>query len=221
MSRHVVDRLPELLLGELNHVEREELEAHLAACELCMGEIGAESDALAAIVLGLEPIEPLPGVRARLLDAVAPSRGRYARFVQRVSRLLDLAAEEVQQMLDSLELPATWEPGPYENTELVHLVTGPAVAGAHAGFVRVQGGTRFPRHEHLGEERVLVLQGHCRDESGAISAPGDEVVMAPHTAHYFDVLDGPDFVYLVVLEGGVKFETPPSAPVRGVPDSAA
>jgi hypothetical protein len=31
------------------------------------------------------------------------------------------------------------------------------------------------------------------------------------------VLDGPDFLYLVVLEGGVKFEVPPTTPVRGVP----
>lgn len=219
MSRHVTDRLPELLLGELNHVEREEMEAHLAACELCMGELGAESDALAAIALSLRSVEPPPSVRARLLEGVAPSRGRYARFAQRVARLLDLAVEQVQQMLDSLELPATWEPGPYENTELVHLVTGPAVAGAHAGFVRVRGGTRFPRHEHLGEERVLILQGQCRDESGALSVPGDEVVMQASSVHYFDVFDGPDLVYLVVLEGGVKFETPPSTPIRGVPDA--
>ena len=99
----------------------------------------------------------------------------------------------------------------------MHLATGPAVAGVHAGFVRVVGGMRFPRHEHLGEERVFVLQGSCRDEDGTVAKAGDEVVRAIGSSHDFVVHDGPDFIYLVLLQGGVKFELDPTTPVRGVP----
>jgi putative transcriptional regulator len=217
MSRHLHGRLDDFILGHMNHVEREEMEAHLAACEGCQLELAEAANLYADLGVALDPIAPSPGLRSRLLDAIPQAHGRFGSFALRIARLLDLTVEHVHQLLDSLEDPRTWEPGPYTNTELVHLVTGPAVAGAHAGFVRVIGGTRFPSHTHLGEERVFVLQGMCRDQDGTLCEPGQEIVKPVGSTHYFDVLDGPDFLYLVVLEGGVKFEVPPTTPVRGVP----
>ena len=101
-QQNLQERLAQFVLGELNHVEREEVEAHLAANDLYIEEVGAVSNALASLAVALDPVAPSPGLRTRLLDAVERPRGRFSKYSARLARLLDLGVDKVQQLFDSL-----------------------------------------------------------------------------------------------------------------------
>ncbi len=175
------------------------LEDMLSGSGLPVGVEGL-TDALAALSLGLVPAAPATDGRARLLAAAASPERRFAPFIARLARLIDVAQDRAAALLASLARPDVWErftPA----VELVHLDGGPAVADADVGFVRVAAGGAFPVHRHLGPERVLVLQGSYRDSGGDVFRAGDIVDLPAGSAHDFVALDGPDLVYAVVVRG--------------------
>lgn len=165
--------------------------------ELEPGDLEALASSLPARALD-------PSVRARLLDAAQPS-GRLWHFAERVAELLDLSVQRARELLDSLDDPAVWEhEGP--GVALYWVEGGPRVQDAVRGFVRIDAGLSFPHHEHLGEERVLILQGAYRDTiSDQRFRSGDLVRMARDTSHAVIVpSDGVDLLKLVVVFGGVR-----------------
>jgi quercetin dioxygenase-like cupin family protein len=145
---------------------------------------------------------PSPGARARLLGAT--ESGRLGRFAAAVGRLMDVAEHGARALLDGIDRATSWEPGPADGIALFHISGGPAVANAVTGFVRVRAGVEFPRHTHLGDEVVLVVQGGFRDgEDGSTAHVGDEVRRTAGTSHALTALDGPDLIYLAVIQDGV------------------
>lgn len=165
-------------------------------------ELGAKglAEALTALSLGLPGPAPAADARARLLAAAARPDRRFAPFIGRLARLIDVAQDRAQELLTSLARADVWERF-VPAVELVHLQGGPAVAGADVGFVRVAAGCPFPAHRHLGDERVLVLQGGFRDSSGAVFRAGDSIEQPAGSAHEFVALPGADLIYAVVVFG--------------------
>lgn len=157
-------------------------------------------------------MQPSPTLRARLL-ASASGPARFAPFIDRLARLIDVTADRARDLLASLEHAGTWLAGPGANVSLVHLEGGLAVAGANVGFVRVTAGTSFPPHRHLGEEHVLVLQGSYSDSDGTSARAGDLVYAPGDSAHTLTAGQGKDLIYAVVVYG-VEIEGfgPPSTP---------
>lgn len=150
---------------------------------------------------------PAPrGLRDQLLHA--PLRGRLYRFADTVAQLMDVDSAAARQLLDGLDEPEPFEPGPFPDLEIMlrHISGGPRVADAITGFVRVAPGITFPHHEHLGDEHVLVLQGHCVEAgSGAIAGPGEVLTRTSGSAHEISALPGAtDLLYLAVVHTGVK-----------------
>ncbi len=192
------DRLLAYVLGTASANERRALE-HELGTDLG-GHVTATQEALAALSAALPPVLPPPSLRTRLLTS---TRGpaRFAPFIDRLARLIDVAADRARELLASLEHPATWLPTPGPNVHLVHLLGGPAVAGADVGFVRVAAGTQFPQHRHLGDERVLIIQGDYSDSTGITARPGDQVDMAADTSHTVIAGPGLDLIYAVVVHG--------------------
>jgi quercetin dioxygenase-like cupin family protein len=159
---------------------------------------------LAALAETLEPVAPSAERRAQLMAAV-PAQGRYERFAAQVAELLDVGLERARALLDKLDDVSLFSeelPG----IALCWLEGGPGTSNAVRGFVRVAAGTRFPEHAHLGEEKVLVLQGSYFDPAcGRAFRPGDLAVMPPGTAHDYVVpADGPDLVMLSVTQVGLR-----------------
>lgn len=158
-------------------------------------------DVFASAALDLPPLPPSPGLKARLMRSVEAPRHAFA---ERVAGLLGLGIARARAILDRADDLAGWEqsaPGMW----LLHLEGGPALANAVVGLVRVEAGRRFPRHVHLGDERVLVLEGGLQDERGQIALAGDLLGMAGGTEHDFVALPGEDLLYLAVVEEGVDF----------------
>ncbi len=168
-------------------------------------ELGFSEDELAALLA--VDAAPVPAALRQRVERSVAAEGRFERFIGAVAKLLDIGADAARAMLDDLDVPGRWENSPWPGVTLVHVTGGPAVREAITGFVRIERGGRFPSHKHLGDERVLVLQGRLRDGvSGVVSKPGDHVTMAAGTAHALSVEPGPQLIYLVAVEEGVDVE---------------
>lgn len=74
--------------------------------------------------------------------------------------------------------------------------------GARAAFLRYEPGASAPKHEHLGYEHILVLEGSQSDEEGEYSK-GNLVVKKPGSVH--SVHSSKGCVVLLIWEKPVKF----------------
>lgn len=192
------DRLVEYVLGTLDPGARAQLERELGP--RLDSELAATRDALSALPLALPPVRPPVALRDRLL-ASARGPARFAPFIDRLARLLDVATDHARGLLASLEHPGTWLTSPGPNVSLIHLLGGPATTGADVGFIRVDAGTTFPPHRHVGEEHVLVLQGSYQDSDGMSARAGDLVHMSAGSSHHFTAGPDADLIYAVVVHG--------------------
>lgn len=137
--------------------------------------------------------------RARLLAAAAADP--WGPFVAPLARLFEVAADAARDMLGRIDMSVGWEPL-LPNAQAMHFTGGPSTAGADVGFVRVEDGTDFPAHEHLGAERNLVLRGTLVEADGTRHGPGDVFERGPGPLHAFRA-EG-DLIFAVVVFG-VRF----------------
>lgn len=158
---------------------------------------GVDEHVLAWLVGGLRPL-PVPGrMRERLLG-VAGGRERLLPFLDRMMALFDLPEAQAQAHLHSVDDDEAWEdmlPG----VRFRDFDGGPALGDAHGGLVRLQPGEAFPHHSHVGEERMLVLQGELCDDEGQHLRPGDLVVSVDGSAHGLRAVGDREAVYAAVV----------------------
>jgi anti-sigma factor ChrR (cupin superfamily) len=199
---HVVERLPELVLGALPPSERARDEEHLAACDPCAREHDALAAALAALADAPPAVAPSPSVRARIIDATR-SVSRFSDFLERVARFLDLSSDRARALLDRLDDASAWRPR-FPGVACFVPEHGPALAGATIGVLRVEPGARFPHHRHGGDEEVLVLQGGMRGDDGRSWHAGMIQAMAAGTEHGLVGLGPPACLCIGVVRGLVQ-----------------
>ena len=160
--------------------------------------------ALEALCADLPVCQPTPSLRERMLDS-AHTHGRLARFASAVAELLDVATPQAEALLDRALDPRGFT-SPLPGISFLWVSGGPCVTDAIRGFVRVQAGTHFPEHEHLGRERLLVLQGSLWDDTRALRVgPGELDELAAGSCHAFHVpADGPDLLGLAITHVGMR-----------------
>ncbi len=153
---------------------------------------------------------PPMGLRERLLQRIT-GRDRFLPFLDRLVALFDLPESETQREINAVLDPgADWEfmvPG----CSFRDFDGGPAIGEAHAGLVRLQPGSSFPNHRHVGEERVLMLAGRVVDEQGTEYRAGDFIVMADGTQHELRAIGDQEAVYaavVVAIEFTGDYESP-------------
>jgi len=173
----VKELIPLHALGMLEPDEAAEVERAVAADPRLAAELAAFRDAASLIAA---PVTPPPDIKARLLASAGG--GPFERFSARFAQLFDVTVEKARELLGLAERPASWE-NPVPGVGLVHFAGGPACATADCGLIRIEPGCTFPWHTHRGEEVSLMLAGTCRDNSGRILRPGDELVQAAGTQH--------------------------------------
>lgn len=174
--------------------------------ETFLSEASAEPDRLdAAEVLALtaEPVPVSPALAERLARSLDVTH-RFDDLEALVAEIGDLPIDRARALLLSLDAPETrWDPGPGEGIELLHFAGGPKVAGAVTGVVRHAPGVRFPEHDHVGNETVLVLQGECVDDDGSIYRAGDVAPRGPGSPHSYRAVGPLPLLTLAVVHGGV------------------
>lgn len=108
--------------------------------------------------------------------------------------------------LDQVPWQATRWPG-----VSIHFLDSDRVRGYAAVLIRMQPGSRYPRHRHSGSEEVLVLEGTYEDEAGRYEA-GRFVRYAAGTSHHPRCPEGTASCtfFAIAREGIELFEAPDS-----------
>lgn len=146
-------------------------------------------------------------LRERLMASIARPELRYAPLYGALSELFDLRDEALRALFVRASTPEAWTPAPLPDAWLLHLEGGPRVASADNGLVKIRAGARFPRHVHLGIERVLVLEGGYLDEpSGRLYGAGDLHEMQEGSAHAYLASAERDLLLAVSVVRGVDVE---------------
>lgn len=205
MTAHIIDKLPEYLLGLLSDDERHEVELHLDSHPSVRAALLELEGAL--LPLSSPGISPPPSLRDRLLDSLETPTERFAPFTQRLAQMMDIGLETARDYLTRAFHVATTGVSPWPGIQLLHVEGGPATAGADVGFVRVPADTDFPPHHHAGREHTLVLQGGYVEGDRTEVKAGEQVVREADTDHVFHALPGDDLIFAVVVFG-VDFEDP-------------
>jgi anti-sigma factor ChrR (cupin superfamily) len=152
---------------------------------------------LDALVLGLEPSKPGASLRDTLMGAIS-TKARFLPFLDRMMRIFDLPEAQAQKELDTIDQPDAWEqmmPG----VAVRDFESGDATGEAHGGLVRVEPGHAFPRHSHVGEETVLVLQGQLEDDEGRRYRAGDVIISDDQTDHELRVVGEQAVLYAALV----------------------
>jgi len=200
-SAHIDDQLVDAALRTLSPAAHAAVTAHVRTCARCRERFAAVKEALAEVSLGLPPTAPPARLRDNILAGTLGSRAAtpYPGFVARLSRMYQLDAGQMLDVLRKSADPAQWEDQGL--VSLLHFPAGASLPSAHAGFMRLAVGLRFPRHRHVGHELTLVLEGTIKDEdSGTIYHPGDSLRMEAGSEHAFFVLPPKDCVLALLLE---------------------
>lgn len=172
-------------------------------------EAGAADRELLEALSALLPQARTPPqlLRERLLSTVSRPRLRFAPLFGALAELFDLGDAALADLFERSASPDAWSSTPIPGASLLHLPGGPRVATADCGLVRLVAGARFPMHEHLGHERVLVLQGGYRDEpSGILRRAGDVQEMEAGSRHAYTALPGEPLLLAVAVVAGVAVE---------------
>ena len=148
-------------------------------------------------------IDPSEALRARLV-ATLSAETRFAGFVERVARLFDLSLDASRALLARIEEVAgpAWVDGP-PGVRLLHFTSGPTLAGAHSGLVHISPGARFPDHLHVGDERVLVLQGVLVEDGNETWFPGDLALRPAGSRHALRCGGLEPVVFIAAVIGGI------------------
>jgi anti-sigma factor ChrR (cupin superfamily) len=204
----VRELLPLYVLGALDANEVDQVLRAVAADPQLADELASLEDTALALIA---PVTPSGDVHARLLSSIGA--GPYEQYVAAMSRLYDVSIDRSRELLGLIDRKASWEtvlPG----VHLVHFDGGPAYVAADCGFVKLEPGTAFPPHKHLGEEVSLILAGRVRDRtSGRTYGPGDEIIEAGEHEDHDVICDGDEAcIYAARAMNGISIAGAPARP---------
>jgi anti-sigma factor ChrR (cupin superfamily) len=182
------DRLYQLLGGELDASSQAAVDRHLRRCARCRGEFERLRSLLNGMAASVPPLDPPRPLRDRLFASVDHLE-RFAPFAPHVAELLDRPVNRARLLLHSLSDAETWASGPLRAMRFYPLndELGPKRAGGAAMFARFEPGFVFPKHQHEGEEAILVFEGPLAVDEGAIYGPGALVRSPDGSRHVVSV----------------------------------
>jgi len=164
---------------------------------------------LSWLALAIGSVSPPEAMRARLLATISGPE-RLAPFVARVAALFDVTRDQSRSMLALFDAEQGWTPM-CPGAVFRAVQGGPGLGGRTAGLVRIAAGVSFPRHAHIGEERVLVVQGAFVNDAGQRVEAGALAIMTDGSEHGFRVVSEQELLYAVVA-GELEFEDGTRAP---------
>ncbi len=196
-EHHLLD----LALGVVPAAARGGSEAHLKACPACRASFAQLVQTTAKLDLQVKKVAP-PASVGLALFAKLQGAERFSDLFDQVGQLFDLSLAGVRKLLEAVDDPSKWEPGPSDGVEILPVEAGPSRSNALVAIAKLPEGTRMPAHDHFGREVMFVLQGGFREETGHEVWRGEELVMLPGTSHELTGLSGPVCLAASVLEMG-------------------
>jgi putative transcriptional regulator len=204
-----VERLALHAAGQLRPVERVILEAHLAFCTSCTAQLRELLDP-GVRWLGTLAREPVAEAMWERLDRslgspearITPASG--ARRLPAVPALLPPALPlSAFEELGEPKPVLRWRSVPTSRARFALLATDP-IADAQLVLIELEGGARFPAHQHLGPEEMVILAGGYTDAFGHFER-GAYHRYAPGTEHSA-LSDAGETCWAVgLIERGLRF----------------
>jgi putative transcriptional regulator len=203
MTGDVRELLPLYALGVLEGEEVSMVERAIAGDAELAAELASYQQTAGAIGAAIQPVEPAPEVKARLLASVGA--GRFEAFSARMARMYDVTVERARELLGLLERPGSWVPQVVPGISFIDFEGGPATTAADCGFVRLAPGAMFPPHTHIGEEMTTILSGQIRDVTNDfVLGPGDDYVRPPGSTHTLVCIGDEPCVYASRATEGIS-----------------
>jgi putative transcriptional regulator len=168
------ERAEAYALGALDAPERAGFESHLSACQACRVAVAEHQRALGELARS-GAVPPDAGLREHVLNLAEAPRPP-----------IDLAAYDWQEVLPGVRF---------------HVVREDAACGIRTALVWAKPGARYPKHRHLGDEDILVLQGSLSDGIGGTYRAGEICRSRAGSVHSEEALPGEDCVCFVVYYG--------------------
>lgn len=166
-----------------------------------MTEASNDSKLLSLWALGLGVQAPDPSRRDRLMAALEAER--YLPFCAELAQHVDLPEREVRTLLARCADAKAWTRAVAPVGGFIDFDPGPKVAPLRAGFVRLLGGARLPRHEHLERELTFVLEGALIDDENRVHTAGNVIDMPVGSAHALYVREH-ESATVVLLHGRIR-----------------
>lgn len=154
------------ILGSGSTHERADFETHLAECARCQLRVFSIADTLGNFAFR----RPSLGAREALLQKIRADVSKDVAIVFEAPGVLAKRAENIEWVPAGL-------PGVYAKT----LFTDKA-RGYHTSIVKLDPGTQYPAHRHVGIEEIFVLEGDLEYDFGVIGT-GDYCRAEPETIH--------------------------------------
>lgn len=184
-------------LGALDAEEARDFESHLAeGCEACAAELREFESIAADLALSAPQAEPPARARARLLELVSVEGPTEEAATHSSSAVLsagepDATASQTKSASPQSKsargfLVVRANEGQWVDTDdagvSYKLLFADRRLGTFTTLVRMQPGSRIPRHRHMGVEQCLLLEGDL--SAGSITmAPGDFNCSLPESVH--------------------------------------
>jgi putative transcriptional regulator len=206
LSDHSDDYLPEYVLGLLEGEPRQSVEEHLSECPRCAARATELGGAMAPSPYEARSTPPPVSTRPKLRLAVTPEQphGRFYEYAERVSELFDVRVHRAAALLELIDDPSCWVPGPVSGIVVFPVEAGARREGARTVIMRASPGTRLPLHEHAGDEHTLVLQGGYLESTGREVSCGEAASSAAGSSHWVEVLPGEECIACVITAGPKK-----------------
>ena len=187
-------------LGEVEAPPTADVERHVAACKACLVASRGFAETLASLA-GDPSVGPGGHLRARL-DRSVRRLEQFTPHAMEVAALLDIDRRAARQALFEFHDGNFRQvmPGVFFRRAPV----GASLDGAFAVLARLEPGATLPRHQHLGDEATLVLQGGLTDHV-ASAAPGQLLRAAAGSAHEVIATGDEVCCCVVVVRGGVTW----------------
>jgi anti-sigma factor ChrR (cupin superfamily) len=123
------------------------------------GSIGDESGTVSAGSVGYRPNGCVHSVRSKNGSTV------FAIITGGVESAKEIATAPPSQMIVLSDLP--WTDGPVPGTRVKVFWSDPATK-RRAAMARFEPGAKLPRHKHIGDELLFMIEGSNFDESGEL-----------------------------------------------------
>jgi len=168
-----------------------------------------DADVWEALSATLPPVLPRPVVRERLLRAAA-GRDRLAQPLRdALSALYSHSADETDALIERMNRASSWLPSPLPGLSVIPLADADLPEsfmpeGPSRLLVRIEAGSQFPRHQHVGDEHMLILEGGLTTDGGEHFGVGTCAISAPDSVHEFTIDDDGDCIAAVRLSDGIR-----------------
>jgi anti-sigma factor ChrR (cupin superfamily) len=168
LTDKIVERAALYALGALTQIEAQAFEDHLAeGCEVCRRELDEYQLAVEGLALTTSDAEPSPAVRSRLLASLEGEASDGG--TEEESATVSVAAD-LQPFVSLHAGEDGWQK--WGEGILYKPLYVDEASGLMTSIVRMSPGTGLPRHQHLGVEQFLILEGDCTVH-GEQLGPGD------------------------------------------------